>query len=301
MVRRRKVNNYSLFNGHAFYTPDVKGMLIMLLWLLFGACIGSVVTMIITMFFGSDAAGEYGTLIAYPLMFVPAMMYAGLKSRRNMLFDTGYALDSNHFGKLGGALCAVMAVVATIAAGFMTDLLNAQMPPMPEWLQQALETMTEGNIWINLLCVSIMAPICEEWLCRGEILRGLLNSKKADGSRVVSPGWAIVISALFFAIIHANPWQAIPAFILGCLFGYVYYRTGSLKLTMLMHCANNTLMVVLSNIDAFSGMEYWTDVLPAREYGIIFAACGLMILLIIRAFRRIPTLSPDGSCDPIQN
>ena len=53
------------------------------------------------------------------------------------------------------------------------------------------------------------------------VLRGLLGHK-------VKPVWAIVISAAFFAIIHLNPWQAIPAFLLGCVLllalGLMFYQ-----------------------------------------------------------------------------
>ena len=206
--------------------------------LLVGALFGSLVTVLLTLIYGASFATEYGTLVAYPLMFLPPMMYAGFKSRSNAVFEQGYALDSNHFGKFGGIVCALMATAAVLAAAFMTDAINAQMPPMPKWLDDALTSMTQGKLWVNLLCVSIFAPLFEEWLCRGMVLRGLLNAKNYDGSARIAPVWAILISALFFAVIHANPWQAIPAFILGCLFGYIYYRTGSLKLTMLMHCVN---------------------------------------------------------------
>ena len=125
------------------------------------------------------------------------------------------------------------------------------------------------------------------------ILRGLLGNR-------VKPVWAIVISAAFFAFIHLNPWQAVPAFLLGCLFGYVYYKTGSLKLTMLMHFTNNTFSLVMSNIDSLKDVESWMDVLPGMRYWIIFAAAVLLIVLIVNAFRRIPLERPEGNLDTVK-
>ena len=76
-----------------------------------------------------------------------------------------------------------------------------------------------------------------------------------DGSRRgMNPALAIAISAIFFATIHGNLWQGISAFILGSFFGYVYYKTGSLKLTMLMHCVNNTVSVLSSKLPAFENV-----------------------------------------------
>ena len=298
-IHRRKVRSYDVFAGHAHYTPAWGGLFALLGLMLVGALLGSVVTLLLTKFYGPSFATEYGTLVSYPLMFVPPMMYAGFKSRSNAVFEQGYALDSNHFGKPGPWICALMATAAVLAAAFMTDCISAQMPPMPEWLENALTSMTQGNIWINLLCVSVFAPLFEEWLCRGMVLRGLLNAKDYDGSPRIKPGWAIVISSLFLAVIHANPWQAIPAFILGCLFGYIYYRTGSLKLTMLMHCVNNTFAVLLGQVDSLKEMDNWMDILAPKQYWVIFAACALLLILILRAFSRIEIHSPAGNCDPV--
>ena len=100
-------------------------------------------------------------------------------------------------------------------------------------------------------------------------MRGLL--------RTMNPASAIAVSAAFFAIIHMNPWQAIPAFCLGLLFGYVYYKTGSLKLTMLMHCANNTMAALCSRIPEFENAETFMDILSPWAYWCIYAACLVII------------------------
>ena len=157
---------------------------------------------------------------------------------------------------------AAIVSVATIAAAYITDLVSHFMPPMPPFIEQLMKDLLDAPLWITLLSVSIFAPFFEEWLCRGMILRGLLGKMK--------PAAAICISAAFFAIIHFNPWQAIPAFILGLLFGFVYYRTGSLKLTMLMHCVNNTMAALMSRIPAFEDAQSFVDVLSPWTYAGLF-------------------------------
>ena len=69
--------------------------------------------------------------------------------------------------------------------------------------------------------------------------------------------------------------------------GYVYYKTGSLKLTMLLHFTNNTFSLVLCNVDALKDMESWRDVMPEPIYGGAVGACVLLTLLIARRFRAI--------------
>ena len=299
-LRPRKIRkSFDLYYGYSFYTPGIGGMFVLLIWLLAGAFLGNLITLVLTYAVSSSFATGYGMLMAYPVMFIPAMMYASLKSKRNATFDKGYSLTSNHYGKLGWMAAAILVMIATAAAAFMTDAINCLMPPTPKWLENLMKAMTQGNLWVNFLSVSIFAPIFEEWLCRGEVLRGLLNHRRPDGS-AMDPKWAIAISAVFFAFIHLNPWQAVPAFILGVLFGYVYYKTGSLWLTMLMHFTNNTLALIFSNIDSLKDMNTWLDVLPKMTYVICFIVCGLVLLFAVRQLGKIPQQSPEGNCDEVE-
>ncbi|MBP5337666.1 MAG: CPBP family intramembrane metalloprotease [Bacteroidales bacterium] len=294
MEKRIGPRNYGFFEKFSYYVPGVADMFILLALLLVGALLGSLVSLPFLAILGQETGAQYATFISYPVMFIPPMIYASIKSRNNSMNRSGLKLDSKHFSPTGGALCAVFVVLATLALAFCSDAILALMPDMPEWLENMLKGITsENNLILNFLLVSIFAPLFEEWLCRGMVLRGLLGTK-------MKPVWAIVVSALFFAVIHLNPWQAIPAFLLGCLFGYVYYKTGSLKLTMLMHFANNTFSLVMSNVDAFKDMDSMMDVLPGIRYWIIFFACILLLVLVLRVFHRIPLERPEGNMDPVK-
>ena len=298
----KKVKNYNFYGNFPFFTPGFKGCIILLLMFLLGAVLGTVIAAIIAAPFASsspETTVELVTVVSYPVMFIPPMIYASLQSKRNSFFDVGYALDSNNFGEMGGLMAALKATLLVLAAGFIIDILGYVMPDMPDWLENALQGLTGGNVWINFLCVSIFAPFFEEWLCRGMVLRGLLNYKKADGSNGIKPVWAIVISAAVFAAIHGNIWQALPAFIIGLAMGLVYYKTGSLKLTMLMHFVNNTLALVMGQIDSLKDYNYWIEIMGARWYWLAFAACAILTFLIVRAFLALPNKNPKGGCDII--
>ena len=297
MNKRKK--NYNFLSNYPFYTPGFKGGIILLLLFLAGALLGSIVSAPLALIYSSSNAMEAVMLVSYPIMFIPPMIYASLQSKRNSFFDLGYKLDSNNFGSLGPWKSALMAAALVLTSGFIIDITGYIMPDMPEWLESALNSMTGGNFWLDFICVSIFAPFFEELLCRGMILRGLLNYKKEDGTNGIRPVWAIVISAAVFAAIHGNIWQALPAFVIGCVMGLVYYKTGSLKLTMLMHFVNNTLALVMSHIDSLSDYDYWIEIMGAKWYWIAFAACAILTFLIIRKFLALPNKNPKGGCDII--
>lgn len=281
-MAKRTVRNYSFYGRYSHYVPKVSGMFGLLLWLLVGGVLGGIFTSLVPLLYQGDSATEISTMVSYVVMFIPAMIYASSKSRVNSMNKTGIKLDNEHFSPVGGPLSAILVILATLCAAYCCEPATALLPEMPEFLKDALESMVQGNFFFNFICVSIFAPFFEEWLCRGMVMRGLLGNG-------MKPVWAIVISAAFFALIHLNPWQAIPAFALGALFGYVYYKTGSLKLTMLMHFANNTFSLIMSNIPAFAEAETFKDIIPGAGYWVIWAAALLMLALIVKKFSSIKT------------
>ena len=252
----------------------------LLILFLVGAVIGNLTILGLNKILGDNFAATYGTIISYPIMFIPAMLYASVQSKLNEHSTPGVSLDRKEFGTMGGLRLGLIAVCGTLAAAFVIEPLTLLLPPMPEHLENIMKALLENSpVWVTLLSVSVFAPLFEEWLCRGLVLRGLLHNR-------MHPVSAIMISAAFFAVLHANPWQAIPAFLLGVLFGYAYYKTGSLKLTMAMHCANNTFAALLSKMQAFKDADTFIDVLSPWAYACIFVACLLIVicsLIIMRS------------------
>lgn len=106
----------------------------------------------------------------------------------------------------------------------------------PEALQRYNELMEQAGLTEMslpaMIAVSIMAPLSEEVLCRGVILR--LAER-------VSPRFLVanIIQALAFGILHGNLVQGIYAFLLGLLLGYIYGKYRNIWLCMLLHGAMN--------------------------------------------------------------
>ena len=300
----RKVKDYDLYSSHAWYVPGIKGMFGFLGWLILGGLLGGVVMLVMGLFMSPEAVKDYSMLVEYPLQFLPAMVYAANQSRKNMIFDPGYVLDNKHFQPYSLGLMILITVVMTFASMFAFDLpnyWNVQLTNKSSILSEFYEIFTEmmkeltgGPFWSSFLTVAIFAPIFEEWLCRGMVLRGLLTKMK--------PVWAIVISALFFALIHANPWQALNAFMIGLVMGYVYYKTGSLLLTMIIHFVNNGTSVILSHLDSmqdYADVTSWMEVMDKSTYMILFAVSCVILAACLWAFSRIQVENPWGNIDRI--
>ena len=105
------------------------------------------------------------------------------------------------------------------------------------------QLINSSDIWINLLIISIFAPICEEILFR----KFLIDRTIKYGAKV-----SIILSAVLFAFFHGNLNQFFYAFLMGGFFAYVYIRTGKITYTIILHAIVNFMGSVMSLILANS-------------------------------------------------
>ena len=103
-------------------------------------------------------------------------------------------------------------------------------------MEQAFDILQSG--WGGIVTIAVVGPILEELLFRGAITKALLKQ--------YNPAKAIFISALIFGIFHINPVQVVPAFLIGLLLAWVYYKTASLIPCILMHILNNSISVYIN-------------------------------------------------------
>lgn len=95
----------------------------------------------------------------------------------------------------------------------------------------------------SMLFYSVLAaPVCEELVYRGVLLRAL---------EPYGRWFAISLSALVFALMHGNAVQLPAAFVIGLVFGYLSLKY-SLRLTILLHVLNNLFVEFTGRLTAFS-------------------------------------------------
>ena len=97
---------------------------------------------------------------------------------------------------------------------------------------------------------------------------------------ILQSGWGgILISALLFGVFHINPAQILPAFLIGILLAWTYYKTGSLIPCILMHVLNNSLSVYLSI--KYPEAENMDDLINGTPYLIVLFGSILLFIGII--------------------
>ncbi|MGP1554194.1 MAG: lysostaphin resistance A-like protein [Prevotella intermedia] len=125
---------------------------------------------------------------------------------------------------------------------------------------------------LGYLVIGILAPIAEELIFRGAILRVLLDAFGRKGR------WpAIALTALLFAVIHGNLAQGTHAFVIGMVLGWLYVRTRSVLPGIVLHWVNNSTAYIMFHlmpdmedgklIDFFHGNE------KTMYLGLFFSFC----------------------------
>lgn len=164
----------------------------------------------------------------------------------------------------------LLSIGCIFGAVMLSDILSLMLP-LPNWMENEFDILSHNPVGICSLV--LMAPLTEELLFRGAIVRAL---RRQGGYSIRK---SILFSALFFAIIHLNPAQIPFAFFMGIVFGWVCWQSGSLIPAILGHVFNNlvavTELVYLGSENRFATEEDFTT--PVR---IAIAISGLTILLV---------------------
>ncbi len=111
--------------------------------------------------------------------------------------------------------------------------------------ENALNNFAMDQSPLKILVMVILAPTLEELICRKVLI---------DRSRHFGEKNCVLLSGLIFGLLHQNLYQFFYAFALGCVFAYVYIRTGRLRYSVILHMLINFMgsviaPFVLSNVD----------------------------------------------------
>ncbi|MFA9380745.1 MAG: lysostaphin resistance A-like protein, partial [Acetanaerobacterium sp.] len=133
----------------------------------------------------------------------------------------------------GTFLTLALSSVGNIAADNLSALLRTVGLYAPQ-SRVALPT-DAGGITLYVLIYAVLSPVLEELVFRGVILQSL---------RRFGDGFALIISAALFSLVHLDLLSLPYAFLAGLVIGYFVLRTGSLVTGLVIHLANNLFAVL---------------------------------------------------------
>jgi membrane protease YdiL (CAAX protease family) len=184
------------------------------------------------------------------------------------------------------ALIVVAFFVYLLLSKLLGDLIGVgdQQDDLPDKLG-AKESTLAGLV--IAFCVTVVAPIGEEFLLRGVLFQGLRNSFSRVTPQWVAIGIAALIDGAIFGALHAGGTDAIFLPLLA-LFGIVlcllFQFSGSLYASIVVHATNNTVAIASALGWSFlSGLVLWIGAI---------AVLSLIALGVRRFDARLPERLP---------
>lgn len=194
------------------------------------------------------------------------------------------------------ALAAVVVMLLAIPGINLLSAWNQQMV-LPEWMsgieqwmrmqedaaaqltEQFLRVDTVGGLLVNIGLMALLPAVGEELTFRG-VVQGMFTRNKHV---------AIWATAAIFSFVHMQFYGFLPRMLLGAMFGYMLWWTGSLWAPMLMHFVNNCAAVVVAYL-AYNHLEEGSAEMLDRigtEDTIllgVFSICIVLIMMVMYGY-----------------
>tara|TARA_B100001996_G_scaffold178876_1_gene136546 strand:- start:1316 stop:2119 length:804 start_codon:yes stop_codon:yes gene_type:complete len=161
------------------------------------------------------------------------------------LFRNGYNLADNFRIKSVSKNTLLLSLMLSFGVVLISSELNIVIDslfPIPDSflnLDSLLSPNNPFSLILVFLTVVVVAPIGEEMVFRG-FLQSFLETSWKDITR------AILVSSLFFTLIHFNPYWAIQIYLMGLILGYLSWLTKSIYPSILLHMSiNGTSMLFI--------------------------------------------------------
>lgn len=182
--------------------------------------------------------GTLGAQMAiYFMTFLFAFFLAG-KHKNDLVIPYAIPKAGTMTVCIGLTVCGIpIALLLNVLAGLLSTSGTA-----------TVEDVTKYPPWLALTAFAIVPAVVEEYVFRGVVLGEYLK---------IETSAAVLLSSLFFALLHFSLGSVLYGFFFGCVFALVRTATGNLVYTTAMHMVFNALNVLLSFAD-LSMVPAWT-------------------------------------------
>lgn len=210
-------------------------------------------------------SNAWGYIAAIAVLFFVLHAWKGPGYWREEIFCREKPITA---GVLVAALC--MCAGSQMINGFWVSALEWLFNLADKSLMPMLETVSGSSDTVSMfLYASLLAPVAEELLFRGLILRTL----QPYGRK-----FAILGSAVLFGLFHGNLLQTPYAFLMGLLLGYVTVEY-SVVWSIWLHVFNNMILAdFLTRLTAGLPAEMVGLIQTALCGGCLFISCVILLV-----------------------
>ena len=159
------------------------------------------------------------------------------------------------------------------------------------WMGDSLAGVGQGNVILATVGLVVLPPLVEE-----VVFRGVLLERFSVKWRV---GVAVILSAVLFGILHADP---VGAGMFGIITGLLYLRTGSLWPGIIIHPVNNSVALAamrMAGADVEQPTPEVSETLITAGF-LLAISVPFLVWFIARTWPRRGTLTPYQRYEAIE-
>lgn len=187
-----------------------------------------------------------GCATFFGLILVPIFLLKRMRRSLGEFFQTRVFLQPLLM------VVAIVIVFMVVNSVFISWNENVSLPEFLAPLEKKLKSLEEqfselttfltkfestGQVVMAFLVIAVLPAIGEEL-----VFRGIIQNELYRGTRNIHT--SIWVAAFIFSAIHLQFYGLIPRMLLGAMFGYLYYWSGSLLMSMVAHFVNNGFTVL---------------------------------------------------------
>jgi membrane protease YdiL (CAAX protease family) len=180
------------------------------------------------------------SIFSVVVAFIPILIYRGSK-----FYQYDLKFENRKFNLKTIIIGFIFILAVNNILGLFANLLEFGLNSIGLTAASALENLEILNQSTPSMIIytCIIAPIFEEFLYRGAVLR----SFEKYGRK-----FAILVSAILFGLMHGNFYQIFMAAGIGIILGYLATEY-SIKLTIILHMINNTFVELTTQLSSYIG------------------------------------------------
>lgn len=172
---------------------------------------------------------------------------------------------------------AIIILSTALCIGINNLLFISNLASLSEQYTETMEVLYSPSLGVQIICLGILTPLCEEM-----VFRGLMYKRLREYSGYV---YAMLMTAFVFSFSHMNIVQTVYAFFMAVVFAFLYEKYGSVKAPVISHVTANTIAIFATEYSLFDWIM--ADQMRAMILTVVCAAVASTMYVFIQRMDEI--------------